>query len=196
LENQRQPSMSDSKAQVVIGVLGLFIAVVGIALGIKAGMIPVMFGEKDRFSCELQPDTTQGGEVWTVMYTNEKGTKPWLKMVTTLGGNWTPAERCQEIARKMELYREDGLIDLTYRLDPATPQQYVICAKTKVSGDECPLLITLKPDADPYETLREMTAALTGGDGVYQSEGGGSTNVLTPASPRVPLRGFLAEEDR
>ena len=188
--------MFHNRVQTAASILSLVVTVVGVGLGLKAGVIPTMFGEKDRFSCELQPDTTQGGEVWTVMYTNEKGTQPWLKMVTTLGGNWTPAERCQEIARKLELYREDGLRELTYRSDPATPGQYVICAITELSPDQCPLLITLKPDADPYETLREMTAALTGGDGVYQSEGGGSTNVLTPASPRVPLRGFLAEEDR
>ncbi|NER48554.1 MAG: hypothetical protein F6J92_17995 [Symploca sp. SIO1A3] len=82
------------------------------------------------------------------------------------------------------------------RSDPATPSQYVICAYTKLSGSECPLLITLKPEANPYETLREMTAALKGGDGVYQNTDGSSTDTLSPESPEVHLRSLLAEEDR
>lgn len=96
-------------AHLAIAIIGILLGIAGLALTVKAGWVPVMFGNKDRFSCELRPDTVKGGEVWTVMYRNDKGTKPWLKMVTTLGGNWTPSERCQEIARKLELYRQDGL---------------------------------------------------------------------------------------
>ncbi|MGD2179852.1 COP23 domain-containing protein [Lusitaniella coriacea] len=192
--------MSNNKgfniANLAIGIISVSIGVATLALAVKAGWIPVMFGKNDRFSCELRPDTAKGGEVWTVMYRNEKRKQPWLKMVTTLGGNWTPSERCQEIARKLELYREDGLIKLTYRTDPATPSQDVICAYTKESGDECPLLITLKPGTNSYETLREMTAALAGGDGVYQSSNGASTDTLSPTSPEVNLGSLLAEEDR
>ncbi|NEQ69215.1 MAG: hypothetical protein F6K21_27755 [Symploca sp. SIO2D2] len=179
-------------AQLVIGIIGILLAAAGLFK-----FAPMLVGKQDRFSCDLQPDTATGGEIWTVMYRNDKGTKPWLKMVTTLGGNWTPVERCQEIARKLELYREDGLTKLGYRTDPATPSQHVICAYTKLSGsNECPLLITLKPEANPYETLREMTAALKGGDGVYQNTDGSSTDTLSPESPEVHLGSLLAEEDR
>ncbi|NEQ69570.1 MAG: hypothetical protein F6K21_29585 [Symploca sp. SIO2D2] len=192
--------MSDKKgfnlAQLLIGIISILLATASLAVAVKQGRVPVIFGKQDRFSCDLQPDTAKGGEIWTVMYRNEQGTKPWLKMVTTLGGNWTPAERCQEIARKLELYRQDGLTKLTYRTDPATPSQYVICAYTKLSGGACPLLITLKPEADPYETLREMTAALKGGDGVYQNRDGLSTDTLSRESPEVHVEGLLAKEDR
>jgi len=192
--------MSENKgfnlAQLLIGIISILLASASLAVAVKQGWVPVIFGKQDRFSCDLQPDTVKGGEIWTVMYRNEQGTKPWLKMVTTLGGNWTPVERCQEIARKLELYRQDGLTKLTYRSDPATPSQYVICAYTKLSGSACPLLITLKPEADPYETLREMTAALKGGDGVYQNGDGSSTDTLSRESPEVHVEDLLAQEDR
>ena len=117
-------------------------------------------------------------------------------MVTTLGGNWTPIERCQEIARRLEMYREDGLLELTYRSYPNTPNQDVICAKTKKSGANCPLVITLNPGADGYQTLREMTASLTGGDGIYQSSDGKTTYQFTPENPVIYVADFLVKSDR
>ena len=182
-------------ANFIIAILGLGVAIAGFTF--KDVWKPVLFGKNERFSCELRPDTVKGGEVWTVMYRKKNEDRPWLKMVTTLGGNWTPQERCQEIAKKLEGYREDGLTKLSYRDDPATPKQYVICAHTKVSGDDnCPLLVTLKPGADPYATMKEMTAALAGGDGVYQNKNGENVESLSPDSPEVNLQGLLAEEDR
>ncbi|NES18888.1 MAG: hypothetical protein F6K41_08160 [Symploca sp. SIO3E6] len=192
--------MSDNKgfnfAQLVIGIIGILLATASLAVAVKMEWVTVIFGKQDRFSCDLQPDIATGGEIWTVMYRNDRETKPWLKMVTGLGGNWTPAKRCDEIARKLELYREDGLTKLAYRTDPATPSQYVICAYTKSSGDNCPLLITLKPEAEPYETLREMTAALKGSDGVYQNSSGAKVDTLSKESPEVYVESLLAEEDR
>ncbi|NET57786.1 MAG: hypothetical protein F6K47_16990 [Symploca sp. SIO2E6] len=192
--------MSDNQGfsfpQLLIGIISILLATASLAIMVKMEWVPVKFGKQDRFSCDLQPDIATGGEIWTVMYRNDQETKPWLKMVTTLGGNWTPAERCQEIARKLELYRQDGLTMLAYREDPATPSQYVICAYTKLSGDNCPLLITLKPKAEPYETLREMTAALEGSDGVYQNSDGSIVDTLSRESPEVHLEKLLAEEDR
>ena len=180
-----------------VAILGLVVGIAGLGLAIHSEIIPEMFGRKDRFDCQLMPDTQSGGEVWTVMYRKYKSqSKPWLKMVTTLGGDWTPKERCQEIARRLDLYRQDGLIKLTYRDDPNTPNQDVICAKTKKSGDNCPLIITLKPGANAYETLREMTDVLIGGEGIYQSHDGSTTYRFSPESPEIYIRDFLAEDDR
>ncbi|NES18554.1 MAG: hypothetical protein F6K41_06400 [Symploca sp. SIO3E6] len=66
-------------AQLVIGIIGILLAAAGLFK-----FVPVLVGKQDRFSCDLQPDTALGGEVWTVMYRNDQETKPWLKMVTTL----------------------------------------------------------------------------------------------------------------
>jgi Circadian oscillating protein COP23 len=183
-------------ANLTVGVLGLFAAVGGVAIAYAQGWSPLVFGKDARFSCQNQPDTQRGGEVWTVMYRQDKGQQPWLKMVTTLGGDYTPLRRCEIIAERLNGYRKDGLTKLSYRGDPNTPKQYVICAKTKLSGDSCPLLVTLKPgsDTEAYNAMRDMTESLQKGTPVYRS--GGGVRLSSRSSPEIDLTPFLAEEDR
>jgi hypothetical protein len=186
-------------ANLTIGVLGLFAAVVGAAIAVVQGWPPVLFGEKDHFYCESRPDTQRGGDVWTVMYRHDKGVQPWLKMVTTLGGGYTPIKRCEEIASRLEIYRKDGLIKFGLRGDSNTPNQYVMCAKTRVSGDNCPILVTLKPgtQTEAYQAVRDMTEDLRNGTGVYQnSEGKSANSNFSPSSPVIDLAPFLREDDR
>jgi len=187
-------------ANLTVGVLSLLAAVVGAGIAYAQGWQPLLFGKDARFSCQNQPDTQRGGDVWTVMYRHDKGQKPWLKIVTTLGGGYDPLKRCEEISERLNGYRKDGLIKLDYRRDSNTPNQYVICAKTKLSGDNCPLLVTLKPgsDTEAYQAMRDMTEnLLNGGSGVYQnSDGKLATSKFSPSSPEIDLTPFLAEEDR
>ncbi len=183
-------------ANLTVGIIGLLIAAVSLAVATGFGWPSRLFGDKDRFYCKLQPDTSLGGNIWTVIYRHEKGEQPWLKMVTTLGGNWTPQERCNEIAHRLEMYRQDGLTQLSYHADPNTPSQYVICAKTKLDLNNCHLVITLKPDAKPYETLREMTAATAlGSSGVVQSSQESSSSSLSPHSLVINLEDQLTADD-
>ncbi len=183
-----------------IGVLSLLVAIAGAAITYAQGWPPLLVGKNARFSCQLQPDTQRGSEVWTVMYRHDKGQQPWLKMVTTLGGDYTPVRRCQIISESLNGYRKDGLIKLAYRKEPQTPKQYVICAKTKLSGEGCPLVLTLSPgsDKEAYQAMRDMTEnLLNGGSAVYQnSEGKLPTSQFSPSSPEIDLTPFLAEEDR
>ena len=187
-------------ANLTIGVLGLLAAVGGAGIAIVQGWPPLLVGQNARFSCQLQPDTQRGGDVWTVMYRHDKGQQTWLKMVTTLGGDYTPVRRCQIISESLNGYRKDGLIRLAYRDEPKTPNQYVICAKTKLSGEGCPLLVTLKPgsDTEAYQAMRDMTEnLLNGGNAVYQnSDGKLATSKFSKDSPEIDLTPFLAEEDR
>jgi hypothetical protein len=185
-------------ADLTVGVLSLLAAVVGVGIAYTQGWPPLLFGKNARFSCQLRPDTQWGGEVWTVMYRHDKGQQPWLKMVTTLGSDFKPAKRCEIISERLEGFRKDGLIRLGYRGDPNTPKQYVICAKTKLSGDSCPLLVTLQPgsDTEAYNAMRDMTENLLSGTGVYQnSEGKLATSKFSPAAPEIDLTPFLAEAD-
>jgi len=186
-------------ANLTVGVLSLLAAVVGVGIAYTQGWQPLLFGKDARFSCQNQPDTQRGSEVWTVMYRHDKGQQPWLKMVTTLGGDYTPLRRCEIISERLNGYRKNGLIRLAYRDDPKTPNQYVICAKTKLSGEGCPLLVTLKPgsDTEAYQAMRDMTENLLNGTGVYQnSKGKLATPKFSPSSPEIDLTPFLAEEDR
>lgn len=90
-------------AGLVVGIAGLFVGFAQVT-GIK---IP-FFTPNTRFSCTLQPDTENGGEVWTVMYRNHHGKRAWLRMVNSFGDNWNTSKRCDRVAERLERFREDG----------------------------------------------------------------------------------------
>lgn len=172
------------------GVASLFLAYI-----LANGWTPQVqgFGAKDRFSCAQQVDTQTGGQVWMVMYRNQKGVRPWLKMVHSFGEEWDTLRRCEKIADRLEKFRQDGLISLRYRSDPNTPQQAVICAVTRLDPKSCNLLVTLRPKADGYDSLRRMTEALRTGGTVEQSSGTKIT--YGENSSEVNLENFLANDD-
>jgi hypothetical protein len=74
------------------------------------------------------------------------------------------------------------------------------CAKTKLSGDGCPLVLTLNPGSDTqaYQAMRDMTENLLTGNAVYQnSEGKLATSQFSPSSPEIDFNSFFwSEEDR
>ncbi|MEH1826082.1 MAG: COP23 domain-containing protein [Nostoc sp.] len=182
-----------------IGFISAVAGVAGLALAylVATGWTPETpgFGSKDRFSCALQPDTQNGGEVWTVMYRNDRGKKPWLRMVNSFGNDWDTQKRCDVIAQRLENFRQDGLIGLSYRPDPKTPSQSVICVNTKLDRNNCNLLVTLKVSADGYESLRRMTEALKNGTTVEQGSGSASTSTVTAKPSEVNFENYLAAED-
>lgn len=181
-----------TKTNILIGILSLVFAAAGLIYQIATREEPTLFSETDRFYCTLRPDTKRGGSVWTVIYRHDKGKQPWLNMVKSFGDGWNTQRRCDKIADRLEIFRQDGLTELTYRDDPNTPEQPVICAKTKISGDNCPLLVTLEQGADPYIALREMIEALEQGTAVDQFKGTTVDPSLTTVAPsNVPK--FLAE---
>ena len=191
--------MSLVKAGFVVTIIGVVIGAAALANDVINGKKPpeptVIFTKEDRFTCELQPYPNEG-EIWTVVYHNDKGKQPWLRMVNTFGGDWNTVKRCGDIERRLEGYRQDGLIAFDYRPDPNTPRQSVICAKTKLSADNCNLLVTLDVGADGYESLSKMIKALENKTTVDQnSNGEPSAPLLSPASPSVHLGNFLADED-
>ncbi|MCL1464248.1 COP23 domain-containing protein [Argonema galeatum] len=183
--------MSWERAGAIAGIIGAIITGAGL---IASGWQPTLFGGRnDRFYCQQDADTSRGGSVWTVVYRNDKGAQPWLKMVNSFGDGWNTQKRCNEIADRLEGFRNDGLTQLTYRDDSDTPTQAVICAKTKLSGDNCPVLVTLIPGADGYESLRKITEALRNGTTVDQSSG--SRLTTSTFSSTINLSGLLADED-
>lgn len=177
---------------IVTTIVGLLIGVIEVTSG--GAVTNLIFPPNTRFSCISQPDTKRGGEVWTVMYRNHNGKRPWLRMVNSFGDGWNTAKRCNRIADRLERFREDGLTSFGYRTDPNTPNQSVICAYTKIAPNNCSLLVTLKPGADGYESLSKMLEALKTGTTVDQSSG---NNVNVPPNPtKVNIENLLAPEDR
>ncbi len=177
---------------VAIPIISFLMDAVGLGIDIVKGRSTVLVKKADRFSCELRQDTKKGKQVWTVMYENDEKKQPWLGMVITMGGVWSPERRCQEIEKRLENFREDGLVSLGYRDDPNTPQQQVLCVNTELSGDSCPLLMTLDVGTDGYQALRATTKALRNGRYFEQSANSGSSR----ESRVVYLETFLAKEDK
>lgn len=162
----------------VLAALGVTIAAIQLYIG-----FPKLFvAQRSEFYCALSPNPTNGGEDWVVMYRNGQGhTKVWLRMVRSMGGGFDPQRRCDEVAKRLNIYKEDGLLAFDYRPDPDTPNQYVVCAKTRVSADNCPLVLTLMPEDDPYESLRRIAGALLPGN----PESLQSSGPITPENPKI-----------
>lgn len=153
-----------------------------------------IISEKSHFYCALQADPKVGGAVWTVMYRNENGyTKPWLRMVRSMGGynedgqKWNPKERCEEIAPKMERYKQDGLIAFDYREEPATPKQYILCARTRLSPNNCSQVLTLKPKDDPYDELHKVIGALVPNNSAAYENYGSKSPSLPDLNSGIPF---------
>jgi hypothetical protein len=100
--------------------------------------------DEPRFSCE------QSGGRYTVMYhpqSQPDGTYPWATP-TELGGGWTPERRCNEIARRLEFYRSDGLIELGTTVENG----YDIVCVTTEADSRCRIVLTVPPGQDPQQT--------------------------------------------
>ncbi|MBW4679125.1 MAG: COP23 domain-containing protein [Microcoleus vaginatus WJT46-NPBG5] len=144
------------------------------------------------FYCAQMPDTSTGANVWTVMYRKDDEIKPWLKMVPSMGYGWETQQRCEKTAKTIDKYRKDSLMTLEYRADQFTPNQFILCAKTKISGENCPIVITLNSENDPYNELHTVAGTLIGGYGAKQNYKNSNTATLLI----VNLADQLAEVDK
>ncbi|MGB3508686.1 MAG: COP23 domain-containing protein [Microcoleaceae cyanobacterium] len=147
----------------------------------------------DRFSCTQHPDPHYG-IVWAVMYDNDINNSPWLKMVIEMGGGWDEESRCFEIAKRLEGFRKDGLIGLDYRSDSNTPNQEIICAKTRQRSD-CPLVLTLNVGVAGNQARDKIFDALVNGNFTYQDSNGRLVTSSKQSWP-INLEAFLADEDK
>ncbi len=191
-QNRKIAAIGAVVVGVAIPIISFLMDAIGLGIDIVQGWPTFLVKKTDRFSCELRPDTERGEYVWTVMYDNGKKKQPWLGIVIPMGGGWSPERRCQEIEKRLENFRQDGLVSLGYRDDPNTPQQQVLCVKTKLTADGCPLLMTLDVGTDGYQALRDTTKALRNGRSFYQS----ANSDFSGESRVVYLETFLAEEDK
>lgn len=188
--------MSSENLKLKVSVASLLVGVLGLALAgwtFYSNRVVVKVPETSEFYCSQRADGESGGKVWTVLYKKgDRAAKPWLRMVRNMGEGWNTLNRCDEIADRMNLYKEDGLTAFEYKPftpnDPA-PQQYVICAKTRLS-EGCHLVVTLWPgDAqEAYAALQEVTKALMPGNPAsYQT----SAEITVERPTVIPLEDML-----
>lgn len=106
-----------------------------------------------RFFCQY----TSGQ--YTVMYNPESRPDeayPWA-IPAELGGGWTPELRCQEIARRLEEYRPDGLLEL----QTGTENGYNTVCATSEEDPSCRIVFTVPSGQDPTDTRNAVFENLT-----------------------------------
>ncbi|NJO78907.1 MAG: hypothetical protein HC827_10550 [Cyanobacteria bacterium RM1_2_2] len=93
-----------------------------------------------RFSCQVA-----NGQ-YTVMYNPQSQPGqyyPWATP-TALGGGWSPERRCNEISRRLEVYRPDGLLELKTGLENG---YNTVCVTTE-AAPSCRIVLTVPPGQD------------------------------------------------
>lgn len=74
-----------------------------------------------------------------------------------MGGGWTPELRCQEIARRLEEYRPDGLLEL----QTGTENGYNTVCATSEADPSCRIVFTVPPGQDATTTRNAVFDNLT-----------------------------------
>lgn len=97
-----------------------------------------------RFSCQ-----SLNGK-YTVVYQPESQPNQYFPWATpsALGGGWDSQRRCDEISRRLESYRPDGLVELSTDVEN---NYNTVCVTTEqVPG--CRIVFTVPPGQDPLTT--------------------------------------------
>lgn len=122
-----------------------------------------------RFTCERVDGQ------YTVMYHPESQpgkAYPWATP-GALGGGWTPELRCNEISRRLERYRPDGLQEMRN----AVENNYNTVCVTTQKDSSCRIVLTVPPGQDPELTRDRVFQNLTIADK------GDSTNAVNTFVP-------------
>ena len=120
-------------------------------------------GTQTRFMCEMI------NSQYTVTYhpvDRPNDTYSWA-VPSTMGTNWNASKRCNEIARRLEDYRRDGLKEL--RTD--VKNQYDTVCVTTEKNDECRIVFTVPRGKDAIATRDSVFRNLTMADSGQQTVG-------------------------
>ena len=127
-------------------------------------------------------------QVWngqfTVMYSPESRSGevfPWA-VPKDLANGWVAEKRCNEISRRLEEYRPDGLNELSTSTENGLN---TVCATTQ-SNSKCRIVFTVPPGQDPLTTRNSVFQNLTVADAGTMTQGvntyAGNGNVNTTDS--------------
>ncbi|KAM3109748.1 COP23 domain-containing protein [Phormidesmis sp. 146-33] len=116
-----------------------------------------------RFACQ-----TMNGQP-TVMYQPESQPSQAFAWATpsTLGGGWDSTRRCNEISRRLEAYRPDGLVEMKTGVENG---YNTICVTTD-RVPSCRIVLTVPPGQDPVSTRDRVFQNLTVADSGQQTQG-------------------------
>jgi len=106
---------------------------------------------------------------YTVMYrpkSQPSQAYPWA-IPSALGGGWSPERRCNEISRRLESYRPDGLQELRASVE----NNYNTVCVTSEKNPDCRIVLTVPPNQDPQSTRDRVFQNITLADGGQQTQG-------------------------
>lgn len=94
-----------------------------------------------RFSCQVVDGQ------YTVMYNPQSQPNQYYAWATptALGGGWSPERRCNEISRRLEFYRPDGLLELQTGVENG---YNTVCVTTE-DVSSCRIVLTVPPGQNP-----------------------------------------------
>ena len=169
-------------------------------------IIPSPTAAGTRFACQANNGQN------TVMYFPESQPSqayPWA-VPSTLGGGWSSDRRCTEIARRLESYRPDGLVEMK----TGSENGYNTICVTTDRVPSCRIVLTVPPGQDPTTTRDRVFQNLSVADSGQQTQGvltygGGRSDVLdqfgrvlgiggrrsTVTNGNINLKPFLSPKD-
>jgi len=118
--------------------------------------------EDARFQCQFVD-----GE-YTVVYLPESQPDeeyPWAKP-TEMGGGWSAERRCNEISRRLEFYRPDGLLEMR----TAVENGYDIVCVTTERDPDCRIVLTVPEGQDPIATRDRIFENIVVADSGQQTD--------------------------
>jgi hypothetical protein len=109
-----------------------------------------------RFSCQVRD-----GQYMVVYQPKSQPQKffPWAAP-SAMGDGWSPERRCNEISRRLELYRPDGLVEMRTSVENG---YNVICATTD-KNSACRIVLTVPNGQDPIATRDRVFGNLATAD--------------------------------
>lgn len=116
-----------------------------------------------RFTCQLEKGQ------YMVMYhpkSQPNQTYPWA-VPSDMGGGWTAERRCNEISKRLEMYRPDGLQEMRTGVENG---YNVVCVTTQ-KNPACQIVLTVPPGQDPQTTRDRVFQNLTVADSGQTTEG-------------------------
>ena len=106
---------------------------------------------------------------YTVMYLPESQPNEsyaWA-VPESMGGGWTAERRCAEISRRLESYREDGLVELT----TGRENNYDIVCVTTEANNSCQIVFTVPQGQNALATRDAVFENLATADTGVQTQG-------------------------
>ncbi|WP_024547163.1 COP23 domain-containing protein [Picosynechococcus sp. NKBG15041c] len=116
-----------------------------------------------RFVCQYN----QGQ--YTVMYQPEsrQGEMYSWAVPRAMGGGWSADRRCEEIARRLEMYRDDGLVELTTSRENGYD---IVCVNTE-RNPTCQIVFTVPQGQNAIATRNQVFENLLNADSGLQTQG-------------------------